>query len=131
MTNTLENAIYSRLHTDSDVLGVVGDRIYPDFATQNQTFPQIIYAQIDSQSSNAMRTASSLFDTRIQVDSWAKTKPEARDLANKVRTSLDGFIGTILGVRIWGVQFLNEDANYDGEVKLYRVSQDYSFSHTA
>lgn len=65
----------------------------------------------------------------FQIDSWAKTALGAADLATKCRSGLDGLRGSILGIRVDGVLFLDEFSDYDDDANLFRVSQDYRFWH--
>jgi hypothetical protein len=126
----IKEALVKRLRDDTGVAALIAARIYPLKATQDTAFPCLVYNRIDSVPERVMGMASGLFFARFQIDSWGKSASAVTNLASKVRTSLDGFIGSILGVDIGGVSLLDEADDYDDEVRLYRVIQNFGIWYT-
>lgn len=125
-----EDALYNRLSNDAAVSAIVSTRIFPYKLAQNCNYPALVYTFIDKIPAQAMGTASTLFFARVQIDSWAKTVAEVKNLANKVRNSLDALDATLSGIRVYGMMFLSEIDLYETDTELYRISQDYKFIFT-
>lgn len=128
--SVINEAIYSRLSADANIMAIVGTRIFPSKATQNQPPPLIMYFRVDTVPATALNTASTFMASRFQFDCWHKTEIGAETLAEKVKTSLDGFIGTILGITIGGIVFLDQFDDYDDDAELYRVGQYFRILHS-
>jgi len=125
----LEPAIVEHLLDDSNVTALIGDRLYPVRITQNVQPPCVAYRKIDVLTDHAYRTANGLSGTRIRFDCFAKSVKESKTIAEKLVTSLDGLIDTILGVAIHGTLYLDEFDGYNDEAKLFVVSVDFRFWH--
>lgn len=129
-TTFLEQAVFALLN------GVAGGGPnYPLMAPQNVRPPYRIYQRIDGTRFGSMDGPSGLAQARIQVDSYAPTYEAAKLDSETVRQAIDGFSGTIAGIRIGGVsQLLDLPDQIDPEAqtetgqKAFRAAKDYLFT---
>lgn len=95
MSIYLETAMCELLDASSDVVELRDNRIYPDLTEQNPETPYQVYFRIDNQHEHHLRGSSGLCHVRVQLNSYAKSKLEARRLTEASRIALDGFTGTV------------------------------------
>ncbi len=104
---TIEDAVFSILSTTSGVTALIGSgtaaRIYPLVIPQTAALPAMAYQCIDSPKEHAHDGPSHLARTRLQLSCVAASPSAARSLAAAIRQALDGYRGTVSGVRIDGI----------------------------
>ena len=118
-------AIYSILTSDSDVSAIVGTRVYPQIAAQGAAFPFVVYVLQDTSPSDTKSGVSTLDEVRYDIVVASETYAEASDLTNKIRTALDRYTGTVAGVVIDSIQFIDLDVNNDPGTETYLTSAEY------
>jgi hypothetical protein len=134
----VEEALVARLIAVSGVSSLVLDsgsspatyRIYPRKLPQNPTMGAITYQLITGESFESLTGSSGLTFRRFQFDAWSSGYILAKQLAEQIRLALQGFTGTVSGVKITGI--LKESDNgdfFDHETNLWRVSADYNVHH--
>ncbi len=106
--NDIETAIYSILTGDDSVNALVGTRIYPQILPPEAAMPAIVYHHLNTGRDWTMNGPVNLTEPRFQINCFAATYEQVRDLANKVRLALNGYSGTSNGVKIWGIEVENE-----------------------
>lgn len=126
----IEDAIFARLSTDSGLTALVSTRIYPMKLPDTTAYPAITYQCIDKIPASALGTASTCFAARFQFDCWGKTMSAVKNLANKLRNSLDALDTTLSGIRIYGIVYLGEFDTYEADTELYRISSDFKIMFT-
>lgn len=94
---------------------IVG-RSYPLVSPEKPTAPYAIYSQITNAPEVTMESAVPIENTRLQIDVFAKTYAEVQTLADQVRSAM-------LGLNITPI---SAGDLYEAEVKLFRVTQDFS-----
>lgn len=92
-------------------------RCYPLTAPDKPTCPYAIYFQVSNTPNVVIDNTIAIENARIQVDVYAKTYAQCQSLADGVRSAMIG---------IDGIPLTAADL-YEPEVKLYRVTQDFSF----
>lgn len=125
----IEEALYSRLSTDAPLIAEVADRIYPVEAKQGTTNPFLVFTRLYTQGNATMNLASGLYASRFTFEAWAKDATKARDVATKIRSCLDGFSGTIMTVRIWGIIFVDRYQTYEADSRLFSDVIDLRIFH--
>lgn len=98
-----------------------GARVYPLTAPDGAVKPYITYQRISSNSENVLSGNSGLTNTRMQIDVYATTYGQATSIAAQVDALMS----------VWSVQnvsVLLQDF-FEDQVKLYRISHDYSLWH--
>jgi len=118
-------AIYSILTSDSDVSAIVGTRVYPQIAAQGAAFPFVVYVLQDTSPSDTKSGVSTLDEVRYDIVVASETYAEASDLTNKIRTALDRYTGTVAGVVIDSIQFIDLDADNDPGTETFVTSSEY------
>lgn len=118
-------AIYSILTSDSDVSAIVGTRVYPQIAAQGAAFPFVVYVLQDTSPSDTKSGVSTLDEVRYDIVVASETYAQASDLTNKIRTALDRYSGTVAGVVIDSIQFIDLDADNDPGTETFVTSSEY------
>lgn len=118
-------AIYSILTTDSAVSAIVSSRVYPQIAAQGAAFPFVVYVMQNTDPSDTKSGVSTLDEVRYDIVVASETYAEASDLTNKIRTALDRYTGTVAGVVIDSIQFIDLDADNDPGTETFLTSTEY------
>lgn len=128
----IEEALWKRLTDYSGTTALIVKRLYPVIAPQNVTRPFVTYRRISGIREQSHDGASCLSVDRFQFTAWdddyMKTTG-ARMVSEQIRLALEGYSGTILGVRIDGILMLTELDTHDIETKMYGVISDYQVAH--
>lgn len=133
-----EAALYSLLTTGSPnpVAALVGTRVWPDVLPQAPLLPALRYQRISTPRSQ-YRTLDGRADyasPRFQIDVYATARLEAINIAQAVYQLLEGFHGTVGGLRIDAVSTDDEGADFEPDagpagVGLYRQRLDFLIFH--
>lgn len=121
---TIEGALYYRLSNTSGVTDLVGTRIYPNEAPQNDPLPRVIYTVESQDRGHAMSGADGIPSCLFWIDcegSYGQTV----SVSEAVRAAMDGFKGAVSGFNVRGA-FLEDQEdipNYPihGEEKALKV----------
>lgn len=127
----LESAVYALL---VEITGSAA--VHPLRAPQNARPPYTIYQRIDGDRFGTLTGPSGLAQKRIQVDCYDVSYEDAKLAAETIRQRLDGYSGTVAGVRIGGVSLLTDlpdQEDSEGETETgqpaVRISKDYLFTY--
>ena len=114
-----ETRLYSALSGDAAVTAIVGRRIYPVTAPEDDVYPMVVYGVLNVE---RVRTVCDAVGTsgvyRIQVDSYAKTYAEAKTLGSAVL----GVIADLGGITSLSV----EQDEHNQEMDLHLVPIEYT-----
>lgn len=117
-----EAALYSMLTTGSPnpVLELVGTRVYPLVLPQAPTLPAIRYQRISTPRSQyrTMDGRANYASPRFQVDVWANDHGTAVQVAQAIYALLEGFHGTVGGLRIDAISTDDEGADLEEGVLI-------------
>lgn len=108
VVGSIEESIYYLLFQNTGLTDLISTKIYPAIVPQNGTLPCLTYQQISGNRDQEISGASGFVTARYQINCWAKTYSETRQLANEARLSLTGQSGWINGVYIHCIQLENE-----------------------
>lgn len=125
----VEEAVRALLVADPAVSALVSARVYPAPLPQSPALPALSYQRISATRTRSQEGPSGRARCRFQVDAWASTYDDARQLAAATRRALDGFRGVVAGVELQEVQLATDRDLYEPDVKLHRVSADYFVAH--
>jgi len=111
---------------DPGILEAVEDRMYPVNLPQNPTLPALTYERISTERGATHDGPDGIQQPTICISCHATTSIEARDLANKVRLRLNGFVGT-MGVEtvVQAVFMENDGDNYQSDPGIYVSDLDF------
>ena len=118
-------AIYSILTNDSDVSAIIGTKVYPQIAAQGATFPFVVYVLQDNSPSDTKSGVSTLDEIRYDIVAAAETYTELSSLTERIRLALDRYTGTVEGVVIDSIQFIDLDVDNDPATETYVSSSEY------
>lgn len=92
----LEKSVRTRLLAHAGVSDLVqaGQRVYYGELPKDPTLPAITIQEIVSVPEGAMGEDCGIALATIQVDAWAETRQEAKDLGEQVRDALQRYHGT-------------------------------------
>jgi hypothetical protein len=98
-----------------------GENVFPINADEGVQPPYVVYHRISADEENVLSGVSGLTNTRMQVDVYARTYGQAVAIAAQI----DALMAS------WAVQNVGLIAQdlYEAEVKLFRISADYSIWH--
>jgi len=116
---SVSKVAYYILSSDSGVSAIVGTKIYPEVAPIGTVAPYIVYQEISNVPTQSKTAVSQTEMTRLQVSCFTEISANSKsaylngiDLANAVRTALEGVKGTISGVVV------QSNIVYDGQINL-------------
>lgn len=118
-------AIYSILVNDADVNAIVSGRIFPQIASQGAAFPFAVYVLQDTSPSDTKSGVSTLDEVRYDIVVASETYAEATDLTEKIRTALDRYTGTVAGINVDSIQFIDLDVDNDPDTETFVSSSEY------
>jgi hypothetical protein len=127
--------IHSAVYALLNLVGSIGT-IHLGRAPEGQALPYTIFQRIDGERWASLTGPSGLAQSRFQVDHYAVQPEDAVTGAERIRQKLDGYSGTIGGVRIGGVSKIIDLPDQDdtqavtatGQIP-FRASKDYLFTH--
>jgi hypothetical protein len=112
----VENALFNLLN------GLVGGRMYPMVAPDSPTVPFIVYQNITNSPEYTLGNTSPINNTRMQIDCYSDTYGGVKSLVASVQSAMQA---AAQAKTLVNVPKMSSDL-YEAEVKLYRVTQDYS-----
>lgn len=133
-----EAALYTLLTAGSPnpVAALVGTRVYPLVLPQNVLYPAIRYQRISTPRSQyrGLDGRAEYASPRFQIDAYALTHSQAIAVAQAVYELLEGFTGTVAGLRIDHISTDDEGADLEegaapGGAHLYRQRVDVFLYH--
>lgn len=121
-------AIYGKLSATTAVTAITSTRIYPDMATQDATYPFIVYSVTDTAPTDIKDGVSPLDVVSVSVMMYAESYAVALDLSEKVRAALDRMTGIYNGVNVQSAKFNGQSSgNMHLDKHIFVVEQEYQF----
>lgn len=109
----------SMIETIHETIAAIVGNCYPLTVPEKPVAPYAIYLQVSNSPDVVLESLVAIDNTRLQVDIFAKTYAEVQSLSNQVRDALMAL----------NIIPLSSGDLYESEVKLYRVTQDFSVWH--
>lgn len=109
----IEQALYSRITSDSTIAALIGTRFFPNQIPQGQKLPAVIYKQEKGDREHIMAGAVGLVNSQYSITCYAESYSQAKELSEAVRKCLDGYSGTVESVSIEGI-FLEDETDVPG-----------------
>lgn len=135
---TIETGLRAHLIADATLAALVVDRVYPMPAPQNAGYPFVTWQRISGERVFSLGGPSGLAYPRFQIDVWSDSREnrpaggapylESRAIADAIRRALDGFNGTLDGIRVSAI-LLDERDLFENEGGITRVSMDFRIWH--
>lgn len=112
----IESSIRSLLVSDTDVNDIVSGRIYPYLRQQGADFPSVVYELDSTEPEQSFGGHLGLTRAMLTINSIAETYSGAKDLADKIRTVLNGYTGTSEGIEIKSLVHDNDTGNIEDSI---------------
>lgn len=134
VTVDIRIALRNYLLSDSTIAGLVGEECRPGKRPESDALPAITYTVISNLVEHHLLGSDGQSRARVQFDCWARDISDCVALKARIAEGLDGFIGTLSGLRIvWSKQVgeidLHEFAADASDRDLYHVAVDYLVRH--
>ncbi len=97
---TIRQAVTSLLLTDSAIVAMVGERVYPVGLPQDCPKPALTIVKAGGAEPRTLQRSTAYRSARIRVSCWAESESEAEDLVAAVRARLVDYRWTVGTVRI-------------------------------
>lgn len=115
-------AIYELLSGNTGIAAKIGNNIFPLIATNNTTFPFIIYKRtniIPAYTKDRFSANDTLMmDVVIASDKYN----EAIELADLVRSALEGKRGTFANIQIDDIRLVSADEDYNEDTYIQQLT---------
>ena|SRR5690625_790507 len=134
----MEEAVIQRLLADAAVSAIAGDRIFPGRIPQGESRPVVVLQTINAMPYYADEGEVRYDESRVQLDCWAASYGQAKQLSRAVIASLSPvdlapgapvFTGTGIEfqfIELNGARDLPESGSNAAEY-FFRVSLDFTF----
>lgn len=122
----MEQAIYNILSNTTAITDIVSTRIYPSTIPQGEILPAVTFQRITNSPEDSKDGVSTLDVITVDVDSFGKTLSELKTLTEAIRTALDRFSGTRVGIVIDSIRFVTDRDVYEQSKEVYHINQEFS-----
>lgn len=113
---TIQESLYTALQS------TVSGRLYPVVAPTTVTLPYAVYQVIAQVPQNVLADTPGLYNTRIQVDVFARLYSEGQTLKAAIRSAMASSFANS------AKEILTQDL-FEDDARLHRVSMDWSVWH--
>lgn len=121
------------LRHDATLTALVGGstspRIYPMQAPENAVTPYIVFTVVSDTDSMEFFGEQNAGQPRVQI-SAVGTLPSQEAIADRIRTLLRYFSGTMGTQAVWSSEPVNRREEYRADTKRYVWTQDFTFHCT-
>lgn len=133
MLKSPEQAVKHRIESSPALAQLVGFRVFPIIAPVSAQLPFILYQRSTIERSQTLSVPTGVPRVGMQIDTYAATYEEARQIADALRANLDGSSFSAYGV---DVKHIALDTERDGFVQLdgselppvYQINQTFDVS---
>ncbi len=111
----IEEELFTHL---KDNVPLVDERVYPLIMPQDCTKPALVYAVVNDGDNHCAEGDVSSYDTRFQVDVYALSYMEAKNIKNEVKSALYAFTSY--------PEALNSRDGFEEDTELFRQIIDFT-----
>lgn len=123
---SFEPDVRTFLLADAAIAALVGTRVHPLNLPQKSTLPAVTVERIDTTRESTHDGPEGMQRARMRVSCWALTLLAARDLADKVRRRLHGFVGTMGAGTVVQASFMDSDSDdFQSDPEMYVADLDF------
>ena len=123
----ISQAVFEYLKTRDEIVGRVGDRIYPIVLPQNADLPAIVYSPVLAHYDSALQGDTGFVRQTLQVACRDTTDKKSRELSRMVKKAFQDYHGDMCGLWIEAV-FIKTDYEYNGNTALKYDTEEYMSS---
>lgn len=133
MLKSPEQVVKYRIEASPVLARLLGFRVYPIVAPVSAGLPFAVYQRSTIERNQTLSQPLGVPRVSVQVDTYAATYEQAREIADAMRQNLDGWNGSAYGVEVKHVAL---DSERDGFVQLdgselppvYQITQTFDVS---
>jgi hypothetical protein len=103
---------------------VIGDRIHPQAASAESPRPLLVYRRVGREPFRTLDGPAKPTLVRMQFDCWGGPLATSRDIADRLRRTLDGFAGTMGTTTVHNAAVDNDVDERDDAWDEYRTTLD-------
>jgi len=126
---TLDDALFVKLQSLGEVGAHIEGRLYRGWRPQGAALPCVTCFRVDTQVIQGATGRTNTERARFQLDVWASNQRTARQIADMIKQSLDGWSSESSPATsqffLEGEQCIQEEAVEDDEKPEQRITQDY------
>jgi|TARA_R100000084_G_scaffold109442_1_gene76891 hypothetical protein len=100
MADGIEKAIRTVLLANSDVTDLISTRIYPYMRQQSSALPAVVYSLDNTEPEHSLNSTLNLTRATLTFECYSKSYGEAKDVAAKIKSVINGYSGTSEGIEI-------------------------------
>ena len=119
-------AIFNLLQNDATLGAIIGDRIYPELAQQDQDAPFVVYTVTDTTPAGTKTSSSTIDVSEVDIYCISKDYEQCMDIGIAVRNALDRNGGSLSGGEVQSIDFLSSDVDFDTDQRAYILDQNYN-----
>ena len=125
----IEQALYKRLSTYTDLTDLIGTKIYPALIPQGAVYPCMTYQRITTNFNHHLDGTNALEYTTIQFNIYHTTIANLCAVYDKVVSALQNYTATVTvnteSIMIHSCQIINVFDSYDTNTLIYTNTQSY------
>lgn len=122
---SLGGAVASILKGDNTVSGIVGTKVFPNFAPQTKAFPFIVYFVVSSDPEDTKDLVDDINRVRLQISCFSMDYDQVEDLEAAVISVLNRFNGTVDSTAIDSMTLDNQEDVPDFETEAHHKAIDF------
>lgn len=126
-----EAVLRTALVSSTSVTSMVGTRVYPLLAPKTAALPFITWRRAGVNREHTLAGPMGMPSVTVEMQSFANTYEDAREVADRVRLVLDGYRGTVNNTEVKSVSLENELDDFvqlaGGDLPpVYQVTQTFN-----
>lgn len=126
-----EAVLRAALVANANVTAMVGTRVYPLLAPKTASLPFITWRRAGISREHTLAGPMGMPNVSVEMQTFAATYEDARELSDRVRLVLDGYGGTVDNTEVKNVSLENESDDFvqlaGGDLPpVYQVTQTFN-----
>lgn len=107
------------------------DRVFTGNAEQGTKYPAVVVRRVAGETPRTLDGAALLSRSTFTIDVYGTSYTTVFDTALAIRTSLDGYYGTMGTTQVLNSQYSNiaDYSEVDGDQVIRHISQDFNLLH--
>jgi hypothetical protein len=126
----IEEALNTLITTNQKFISVFGSTLYPLTIPLDAKLPAAAFQVITTETSKTHDGPGDMITPHIQFTIEAPTYRGAKIAAKALRKAIDGYKGTVSGIKIRAIFWENEYDGYSEQSEIRTVRQDYQIQYT-
>lgn len=126
---SLKTALATKLESISALITLVSTRIYSVAMPQDFTLPAVTFRMVADETERILTGHGGKARTTFEITYYATTDTAAEAGGEIIRKAIDGYSGTIGGVKIQSVIMQTRKDEYDSENNIFGRVMEFKIGH--